>query len=95
MKSKITFALAGIALFAHTPAFADDHDSHHATPEKHEMHAAKSVAEQRKALAHNTEGKGFGPQAPRDIDAKNGTNDIIFGTAPASTEMNLCNIHFH
>lgn len=39
--------------------------------------------------------EGFGPQTPRDIDSKAGTNPIVFPTAPAYTEMNLCNIHFH
>jgi hypothetical protein len=46
-------------------------------------------------LAKNTEGKGFGPQTPRDIDSVKGTNPIQFSKAPASTKMNLCNIHFH
>ncbi|WP_202984496.1 delta-class carbonic anhydrase [Thiomicrorhabdus xiamenensis] len=53
------------------------------------------IAEQRAALAKNTAGKGFGPQAPRDIDSKAGNNTIAFSTAPASSAMNLCNIHFH
>ena len=53
------------------------------------------IAEQRKELAENTEGKGFGPQTPRDIDAVEGRNQRIFSEAPASTEMSLCNIHFH
>jgi len=46
-------------------------------------------------LAINTKGKGFGPQSPRDIDATAGNNPRLFSAAPASTEMNLCNIHFH
>lgn len=37
----------------------------------------------------------FGPQTPRDIDKKNGTNPQTFSIAPASNKMNLCNIHFH
>ncbi|MEP3431758.1 MAG: delta-class carbonic anhydrase [Roseibium sp.] len=53
------------------------------------------VAEQRAMLAKNTDGAGFGPQSPRDIDSANGSNSRSFGAAPASTEMNLCNIHFH
>jgi len=61
----------------------------------HKGVADSVVAEQRKALAENTAGKGFGPQSPRDIDAKAGTNTRIFEQAPAYTEMNLCNIHFH
>ncbi len=38
---------------------------------------------------------GFGPQTPRDIDSIVGNNSQIFSLAPSSTEMNLCNIHFH
>ena len=48
------------------------------------------------AMAEVADGcEGFGPQTPRDIDAKAGTNDRIFSLAPSYTEMNLCNIHFH
>ncbi len=39
--------------------------------------------------------QGFGPQTPRDIDALHGENARVFSLAPPSTEMNLCNIHFH
>lgn len=39
--------------------------------------------------------QGFGPQTPRDIDSKVGTNDRIITMAPDSSEMNLCNIHYH
>lgn len=38
---------------------------------------------------------GFGPQTPRDIDSKAGSNARTFSLAPPSAEMNLCNIHFH
>lgn len=38
---------------------------------------------------------GFGPQTPRDIDSLKGQNPRSFNAAPASSEMNLCNIHFH
>jgi hypothetical protein len=53
------------------------------------------VAKQRAALEANTDGKGFGPQSPRDIDQNYGTNLRKFGMAPNRAEMNLCNIHFH
>jgi hypothetical protein len=53
------------------------------------------IAKQRAALAAATEGKGFGPQSPRDIDAQAGSNRRTFGQAPAVTEMTLCDIHFH
>ena len=53
------------------------------------------IAKQRAMLEKNTDGKGFGPQSPRDIDSIKGTNARIFGAAPTYTDMNLCNIHFH
>jgi len=95
----IFITLAVTALCA-APAFASDHghESSH-NPCAHSAHHAavadKVIAEQREALAKNTKGKGFGPQSPRDIDAIAGTNNRIFSEAPASTSMNLCNIHFH
>ncbi len=39
--------------------------------------------------------QGFGPQTPRDISSKKGTNPITFAMADNTAEMNLCNIHFH
>ena len=36
-----------------------------------------------------------GPQTPRDISNVTGLNTDMFQLAPASTEMNLCNIHSH
>ena len=53
------------------------------------------IAAQRAALAAATDGKGYGPQAPRDLTSPDGTNARSFAAAPAHTEMNLCNIHFH
>ncbi len=53
------------------------------------------VDAQRAALASSTDGAGFGPQSPRDIETVAGTNERVFETAPAYTEMNLCNIHMH
>ncbi len=47
---------------------------------------------------HMAEGaacEGFGPQTPRDIDNLSGENKRSATLAPSSTEMNLCNIHFH
>ena len=54
-----------------------------------------TIVQQRATLAKNTEGAGFGPQSPRDIDTLNGTNTRAFSEAPSYTQMNLCNIHFH
>lgn len=55
----------------------------------------KKIAKQRAMLAKNTEGKGFGPQSPRDLGTLVGKNKIKFSAAPEYTKMNLCNIHFH
>lgn len=38
---------------------------------------------------------GAGPQTPRDITDRSGTNSAAFALAPATTALNLCNIHFH
>ncbi len=54
-----------------------------------------TIIKQREALAQNTKDKGFGPQAPRDLDSVAGSNKRSFGIAPAPEKMNLCNIHFH
>ena len=53
------------------------------------------IAEQRAELAKTTNGAGFGPQSPRDIDAATGENPRMFEMAPDYQQMNLCNIHFH
>ena len=37
----------------------------------------------------------MGPQTPRDIASVSGKNLVEFAMAPASTELNLCNIHTH
>ncbi len=37
----------------------------------------------------------YGPQTPRDIDKKSGTNSSLFSLAPSYKNMNLCNMHFH
>lgn len=39
--------------------------------------------------------EGFGPQTPRDIDHVKGDNKRTFNIAPASSDLNLCNIHLH
>ena len=39
--------------------------------------------------------QGYGPQTPRDIDSLGGTNKVKFQLAGSSSELNLCNIHFH
>lgn len=39
--------------------------------------------------------QGYGPQTPRDISSVVGTNARVWTPAPASTAMNLCNLHTH
>ncbi len=65
-------------------------------PDGHHKAVADIVVQhQRELLEKNTADQGFGPQSPRDIDKHKGTNERAFATAPAYTDMNLCNIHFH
>jgi carbonic anhydrase len=79
----VTFSAISIAI----SAFAKENHS--------ESVGDDVIKAQNSALASATEGKGFGPQSPRDISLKAGKNARIFGTAPAYQAMNLCNIHFH
>lgn len=92
MNTKLLAALSAALILpaCTTTGHHESHDDGH-----HAVVSDEVVAEQRAALAKNTQGKGFGPQAPRDIDSKTGNNHIAFNTAPASSNMNLCNIHFH
>lgn len=66
----------------------------HARESEHHGDAA-AMAAQNAALEKNTDGKGFGPQSPRDLAVKKGANQRKFSTAPSFQHMNLCNIHFH
>lgn len=89
MKKQILILCTTIAL---VPAIANAANNH---SQKHDQVTDNVIAEQRSKLAENTKDKGFGPQSPRDIDSIKGENKRIFGSAPAYTAMNLCNIHFH
>jgi len=82
--SKSIFIATAIGTLCAMPAFAGGHSV-----------GDDVIAAQRTALAANTDGAGFGPQSPRDIDALMGSNMRSFNPAPHYTEMNLCNIHFH
>ena len=39
--------------------------------------------------------QGFGPQTPRDIDVRAGSNPGVYAFAPDYRQLNLCNLHFH
>ena len=93
---KKMFIVAAAAALISMPAFASDHGHDaHGNAEAHAPVGDDIIAAQRAELAKNTKGKGFGPQSPRDIDSAAGSNARIFNAAPAYTQMNLCNIHFH
>jgi len=71
-------------------------NANNGSKEEHNITVSDQViAEQMTILEKNTDGKGFGPQSPRDIDLNSGKNKIIFNPAPEYSKMNLCNIHFH
>jgi len=89
MKRRALIIAAASVLLPAVVGAEEHHSSGHGQISDHE------IAMQREALAENTAGMGFGPQSPRDIDSSMGNNRRAFNAAPAYTEMNLCNIHFH
>ena len=89
MKTKILITLAAAIALPLNALAKDSYSGGHA------MVSDEVIAHQRENLEKNTDGKGFGPQSPRDIDSIVGGNTVSFGTAPEYTAMNLCNIHFH
>ncbi len=89
MKAKQLLLLAATVTLSPNVTAQETHSSNHGQV------SDQIIAEQRNNLAKHTDGKGFGPQSPRDIDSVAGNNRIDFTTAPAYTDMNLCNIHFH
>jgi len=89
--NKFRLSLAAFAVISVSACCQQKTDEEHVS----KVAASSVLLEQRAALASNTKDQGFGPQSPRDIDSKQGTNTRDFSTAPAYTEMNLCNIHFH
>jgi len=85
-----TFILLPSALLLASCAGVENYHS-----DAHSQVSNQVIAKQRQLLAENTEGMGFGPQSPRNIDSNNGTNSRSFNNAPSYEAMNLCNIHFH
>ena len=88
--NRVTIIAASVAMLMTGCASADSKMAM-----SHKAVSDDVVAQQHVALTANTQGKGFGPQSPRDLDAPAGNNLRAFNSAPAYTEMNLCNIHFH
>ena len=89
MKASMFFVLAM------TAAISFDATAKDAKSSGHDQVSNNVITEQRRNLAKNTEGKGFGPQSPRYIDSTKGSNKVVFEAAPPYTKMNICNIHFH
>ncbi len=89
MKAHTLFGLAVLALTPHHVIAGETQSGERASV------SDGVIGQQRETLARNTEGKGFGPQSPRDIESTSGSNNIVFSSAPAYSRMNLCSIHFH
>lgn len=66
-----------------------------ATETSHSAVSNTVIAQQNANLAAATKNKGYGPQSPRDINVKAGSDQRVFALAPSSKLMNLCNIHMH
>jgi hypothetical protein len=92
MKTKIFMLLAGATLLTSCASVESQKTGANSASA---VVSDQVIAEQRAQLKKNTEGLGFGPQSPRNIDSVIGTNKRAFSEAPAYTEMNLCNIHLH
>lgn len=86
MKLSLFYALLFSALPAAYVQAAEP--SHHAVSDD-------VIAQQHAKLAAATKNKGYGPQSPRDIDVKHGSDQRLFALAPSYEQMNLCNIHMH
>ncbi|WP_040399110.1 hypothetical protein [Aquaspirillum serpens] len=82
MQKHMLFVLATAAML---PIHANARDTSHGS---HGPVSDQVIIEQEANLAKNTENKCFGLQAPRDIDAVEGNNPIIFNTAPPYTQVN-------
>lgn len=85
-KVKIFGFLGLLSLCVFSTATLAESEANHSAHMAVEEHAVNKAAEAC---------EGFGPQTPRDIDNLSGENRRVFSLAPAYTEMNLCNIHFH
>ncbi|PTV94954.1 hypothetical protein C8J27_106223 [Rhodobacter aestuarii] len=99
LTTALTLSTSFVMMIGATGAFAESHgeaaSAEHGAMASHGAVGDDVIAAQRDALYAATVGRGFGPQAPRDLSFTEGTNPIDFAAAPPSAEMNLCNIHFH
>ncbi len=94
---KLGWAVA-LSIAICTPLWAREVASHphgDAHSEAAQKSSELTLVKQNALLQKNTEGKGYGPQSPRDLSNPKGANGRVFAFAPPYQEMNLCNIHFH
>ena len=93
--SKTTLILGASALLLSACSGANDAASKASDAAKEASPATKEVVAEAKDTMSKDLCVDMGPQTPRDIASKTGVNPVSFPSAPASTEMNLCNIHTH
>ncbi|MEY4756880.1 MAG: hypothetical protein RJA34_1778 [Pseudomonadota bacterium] len=90
---RLSVALAAALLCVSMAHASEEHK--HGDMAGHQHGDMSLIKAQNEKLDKNTDGKGFGPQSPRDLTSKNGMNKRAFMPAPRYQEMNLCNIHMH
>jgi hypothetical protein len=96
MKTKSTIALIMLSVLGLSACGSDNDTVSEVPVDGHDTAVSDEIIlAQRTALETNTDGKGFGPQSPRDIDDLYGKSPIAFTAKLPAEEMNLCNIHFH
>ena len=84
--ARLALATAGFAMFSVAPAL--DHPA--MAEAAHSGHHADKGKKKAGKLCRLS-----GPQTPRDIASKSGAQHASFPLAPAATQLNLCDIHFH
>ncbi|EPJ44455.1 MAG: hypothetical protein OFPI_39830 [Osedax symbiont Rs2] len=84
-----------VAVTALAPALVNASSASVSDTSHGEQVSNQVIEDQSHFLLVQTKNQGFGPQSPRDIDLKTGENNRAFSLSPASTQMNLCNIHLH
>jgi hypothetical protein len=96
-----SFLLAGI-LLASNHAAAFEFRANTAAPEQIKQNddipkniSIDTIRKQRQQLREAAAHAGYGPQSPRDISNWEGGNMRVQTPAPASSKMDLCNIHLH
>ena len=93
--SKTTLTFGASALLLTACGGANDAATKAGDAAKETSSATKEASTDVKAAMADDLCVDMGPQTPRDIASKTGSNPVRFRWAPPSKEMNLCNIHTH